>query len=192
MHVRPTRPAVVRNGDHEDDGFDRGAPAEQLGADAVQPTAGPAKRTGRRSRRSRHRFDTWRRKQRVSSFELSESATGVPSGSTAHLLLLQKPEKEQATKFEVLSTCPADEQPVPQLESDTEDPELKGLASLAECKCCPGCGAKADFLECEFCGAWMCDQCLGEHIWLNHFQAERLREHTRRDQCAYGSHFSTP
>ena len=107
----PTRPAVVRNGDHEDDGFDRGAPAEQLGADAVQPTAGPAKRTGRRSRRSRKRFDTWRAKQRVSSFKLSESATGVPSGSTAHLLLLQKPEKEQAvpqlepdTKFEVLST----------------------------------------------------------------------------------------
>ena len=145
MHVRPTRPAGVRNGDHEDDGFDRGAPAEQLGADAVQPTAGPAKRTGRRSRRSRHRFDTWRRKQRVSSFELSESATGVPSGSTAHLLLLQKTEKEQATKFEVQSTCPADEQPVPQLESDTEDPELKGLASLAECKCCPVCGASISF-----------------------------------------------
>ena len=73
MHVRPTRPAVVRNGDHEDDGFDRGAPAEQLGADAVQPTAGPAKRTGRRSRRSRKRFDTWRAKQRVSSFKLSEA-----------------------------------------------------------------------------------------------------------------------
>ena len=145
MHVRPTRPAVVRNGDHEDDGFDRGAPAEQLGADAVQPTAGPAKRTGRRSRRSRIRFEPWRAKQRVSSFELSESATGVPSGSTAHLLLLQKPEKEQATKFEVLSTCPADEQPVPQLESDTEDPELKGLASLAECKCCPVCGASISF-----------------------------------------------
>ena len=145
MHVRPTRPAGVRNGDHEDDGFDRGAPAEQLGADAVQPTAGPAKRTGRRSRRSRKRFDTWRAKQRVSSFKLSESATGVPSGSTAHLLLLQKPEKEQATKFEVLSTCPADEQPVPQLESDTEDPELKGLASLAECKCCPVCGASISF-----------------------------------------------
>ena len=118
----------------------------------------------------------------MSSFKLSESATGVPSGSTAHLLLLQKPEKEQATKFEVLSTCPADEQPAPQLESDTEDPELKGLASLAECKSCPGCGAKADFLECEFCGAWMCVQCLGEHIWLNHVQAERLREHIRRDR----------
>ena len=81
----------------------------------------------------------------MSSFELSESATGVPSGSTAHLLPLQKPEKEQATKFEVLSTCPADEQPVPQLESDTEDPELKGLASLAECKCCPVCGASISF-----------------------------------------------
>ena len=47
----------------------------------------------------------------TSTFKLSESATGVPSGSTAHLLLLQKPEKEQAvpqlepdTKFEVLST----------------------------------------------------------------------------------------
>ena len=81
----------------------------------------------------------------MSSFELSESATGVPSGSTAHLLLLQKTEKEQATKFEVQSTCPADEQPVPQLESDTEDPELKGLASLAECKCCPVCGASISF-----------------------------------------------
>ena len=81
----------------------------------------------------------------TSTFKLSESATGVPSGSTAHLLLLQKPEKEQATKFEVLSTCPADEQPVPQLESDTEDPELKGFASLAECKCCPVCGASISF-----------------------------------------------
>ena len=146
MHVRPTRPAVVRNGDHEDDGFDRGAPAEQLGADAVQPTAGPAKRTGRRGRRCRQRFDRWRRKQReMEAQAAAQAATAVPSGSTAHLLPLQKPEKEQATKFEVLSTCPADEQPVPQLESDTEDPELKGLASLAECKCCPVCGASISF-----------------------------------------------
>ena len=74
------------------------------------------------------------------------------SGSTAQSLQLQKPEDEQPvpqlepdTKFEVLSTCPADEQPVPQLESDTEDPELKGLASLAECKCCPVCGASISF-----------------------------------------------
>ena len=50
------------------------------------------------------------------------------------------------------------------------------LAPL-QCKRCPGCGAKADFQECEFCGAWMCVQCLGEHRWLNHLQAERLREH---------------
>ena len=65
------------------------------------------------------------------------------------------------------------------------------LAPL-QCKRCPGCGANADFLECEFCGAWMCVECLGEHRWLNHFQAERLREHIRREQCPYGSHFSTP
>ena len=117
----------------------------------------------------------------TSTFKLSESATGVPSGSTAHLLLLQKPEKEQAvpqlepdTKFEVLSTCPADEQPVPQLESDT------GLASLACYKCCPGCGAKADFLSCVFCGVWMCFDCLKDHIHRDHsppggWDRERLR-----------------
>ena len=62
------------------------------------------------------------------------------------------------------------------------DGPLSSLLNVSlQCKCCPGCGAKADFLECEFCGAWMCVQCLGEHIWLNHFQAERLREHIRRE-----------
>ena len=66
------------------------------------------------------------------------------SGSTAHLLLLQKPEKEQPvpqlepdTKFEVLSTFPPDEQPVPQLDPDTEDSELEwyrgGEPAGAEC-----------------------------------------------------------
>ena len=179
MHVRPTRPEVVRNGDHEDDGFDRGAPAEQLGADAVQPTAVPAKRKGRRGRRCRQRFDRWRRKQReMEAQAAAQAATAVPSGSTAHLLPLQKPEKEQATKFEVLSTCPADEQPVPQLESDT------GLASLACYKCCPGCGAKADFLSCVFCGVWMCFDCLKDHIHRDHpppggWDIDRIRERLR-------------
>ena len=32
----------------------------------------------------------------------------------------------------------------------------------------------------------MCVQCLGEHRWLNHFQAERLREHIRRDHPVTG------
>ena len=62
------------------------------------------------------------------------------------------------------------------------DGPLSSLLKVSlQCKCCPGCGAKADFLECEFCGAWMCVQCLGEHIWLNHCQAERLRDHIRRE-----------
>ena len=38
----PGRPAGAGGGDGKDDGLDRGAPDEQLGVDAVQPSVGPA------------------------------------------------------------------------------------------------------------------------------------------------------